>query len=227
MYNESKYIMTCLPEKFLSGYQSFITNHFTHKVERYWQLAVEGQKPETLLIACCDSRAIPEIIFDANPGEIFVVRNVANLVPPFSPDYQYHATSAAIEFAVQVLKVKHVVILGHAHCGGINNVLNGKCTSLSSNDFIGRWMSLLAPAAEEVTENKLITPLERQTALERLSIRYSLQNLETFPWLKARKDQGLLTIHGAWFDIANGELWSMEQETGNFVRVERGTSAQI
>ncbi|MCL6229119.1 carbonic anhydrase [Bartonella bilalgolemii] len=226
--------MTYLPEKLLNGYHSFITNHFTHKVERYWQLAVEGQKPETLVIACCDSRAMPEIIFDASPGEMFVLRNVANLVPPFFPDHQYHATSAAIEFAVQLLKVKHIVILGHAHCGGIRNVLNGKCTSLSSessdlssDDFIGRWMSLLFPAGEAVTKNKLITPLERQTALERLSIRYSLQNLETFPWLKKRKDQGLLTIHGAWFDIANGELWSMKRETGDFIRVESGTFAQV
>ncbi|AQX28545.1 carbonic anhydrase [Bartonella sp. JB15] len=110
--------MAHLPEKLLKGYQSFITNHFTNKVEHYWQLANEGQKPETLVIACCDSRAIPEVIFDSDPGEIFVLRNIANLVPPFSPDHQYHATSAAIEFAVQLLEVKHVVILGHAHCGG-------------------------------------------------------------------------------------------------------------
>ncbi|CBI76995.1 Carbonic anhydrase [Bartonella clarridgeiae 73] len=218
--------MARLPEKLLRGYQSFITNHFVHKLERYWQLANEGQKPETLVIACCDSRAIPEIIFDASPGEIFVLRNVANLVPPFSPDHQYHATSAAIEFAVQLLEVKHVVILGHAHCGGISKVLNGTCKSLLSDDFIGRWMSLLAPAREAVINNKLITLLEKQTALERLSIRYSLKNLETFPWLKARKDQGFLTVHGAWFDIASGELWSMEQETGDFVRVESGASAQ-
>ncbi|AQX28544.1 carbonic anhydrase [Bartonella sp. JB15] len=105
--------------------------------------------------------------------------------------------------------------------GGISEVLNETCKSLSSDDFIGRWISLLAPAREAViNNNKLITLLEKQTALERFSIRYSLKNLETFPWLKARKDQGFLTVHGAWFDIANGELWSMEQETGDFVLIK-------
>nr|CBI79975.1 hypothetical protein BAR15_180208 [Bartonella sp. AR 15-3] len=105
-----------------------------------------------------------------------MLRNVANLVPPSFPDYQYQATSAAIEFAVQLLNVKHIVILGYAHCGGIRNVLNGKCTSLSSGDFIGRWMSLLLPAGEAVTKNKLIIPLKRQTALERIF--YSLFTAE-------------------------------------------------
>ncbi|MCZ2327873.1 carbonic anhydrase [Bartonella sp. F02] len=212
--------MTYLPKKLLTGYQSFIKNHFSHKMPHYQQLADEGQKPEILVIACCDSRAIPETIFDARPGEIFVLRNVANLIPPFSPDQQYHATSAAIEFAVKLLEVKHIVILGHAHCGGINTILDGRCQSLASDDFIGQWMKLLAPAGEAVASNKFLTAAERQTALERISIRYSLKNLETFPWLKARKDQGLLTLHGAWFDISSGELWSMDHETGNFVRVQ-------
>ncbi|MCZ2203572.1 carbonic anhydrase [Bartonella sp. A05] len=216
--------MTCFPKRLLIGYQSFIKNHFSHKIDHYRQLADEGQNPDILVIACCDSRIIPETIFDARPGEIFVLRNVANLVPPFSPDNQYHATSAAIEFAVQFLEVKHIVILGHAHCGGISTVLDGACQSLSSDDFIGRWMSLLAPAGEAVANNEFLTAAERQTALERISIRYSLKNLETFPWLKTRKDQGILTVHGAWFDISSGELWSMEQETGNFLRVKDGIS---
>lgn len=212
--------MTSFPERLLIGYQSFIKNHFSYKVDHYQQLACEGQKPEILVIACCDSRIIPETIFDARPGEIFVLRNVANLVPPFSPDNQYHATSAAIEFAVKLLEVKHIVILGHAHCGGISTVLDGACKSLPSDDFIGQWMNLLVPAGEAVAKNEFLTAAEQQTALERISIRYSLKNLETFPWLKARKDQGLLTVHGAWFDISSGELWSMEQETGNFLRVK-------
>ncbi|AGF75106.1 carbonic anhydrase [Bartonella australis AUST/NH1] len=211
--------MTRLPGKLLSGYESFVKNHFSYKAAHYRQLVDEGQKPEIFVIACCDSRTIPEAIFDAKPGEIFVLRNVANLVPPFLPDNQYHATSAAIEFAVQLLKVKHIVILGHAHCGGVSAVFDGAFKSLSSDDFIGQWMSLLAPEGEAVFSDKLMTVEEKQTALEHISIRYSLKNLETFPWLKARIDQGLLTVHGAWFDILNGELWSMEQETGNFARV--------
>ncbi|GAA5108043.1 carbonic anhydrase [Bartonella jaculi] len=214
--------MTRLPERLLNGYWSFVKNHFSYKTAHYQQLALEGQKPEVLVIACCDSRAVPETIFDAKPGEIFTLRNVANLVPPFSPDNQYHATSAAIEHAVQLLEVKHIVVFGHAHCGGVSTALKGTCKSLSSNDFIGQWISLLAPAAQTVISNESLTLPEQQTALEQLSIRYSLRNLETFPWIKTRKEQGILTLHGVWFDISSGELWNMEQETGCFVRVEVG-----
>ncbi|GAA5096200.1 carbonic anhydrase [Bartonella acomydis] len=215
----------CLPERLLSGYQSFRKNHFSYKTARYQQLAVEGQKPEVLVIACCDSRAIPETIFDAKPGEIFTLRNVANLVPPFSPDNQYHATSAAIEYAVQLLEVKHIVVFGHAHCGGVCAALQGACKSLSSNDFIGQWISLLVPAAQTVLNDETLTASEQQMTLERLSIHYSLKNLETFPWIKTRKEQGVLTLHGVWFDISSGELWSVEQKTGRFVRVEVETDA--
>ncbi|WP_455478863.1 carbonic anhydrase [Bartonella sp. B10] len=219
--------MTRLPERLLSGYQSFIRNNFSYKTTHYQQLAEEGQKPEILVIACCDSRAIPEAIFNAKPGEIFVLRNVANLVPPFSPDRQYHATSAAIEFAVQLLEVKHIVILGHAHCGGVGTVLKESWKSLTSDDFIGQWMGLLAPAAKTVVSDNLLTALEKQTALEQLSIRNSLKNLETFPWIKLRKDKGILMLHGAWFDISSGGLWSMEHKTGHFVRVDGENDKQL
>ena len=188
--------------------------------ERYKQLAYEGQKPETMVIACCDSRTVPETIFDTNPGEIFVMRNVANLVPPFHPDKEYHATSAALEFAVQSLKVKNIVVLGHARCGGIKSALDLDGKPLSSVDFIGKWMGLLTPAAEAVATNTLMTSSERQTALERISIRYSINNLRTFPWIKRREDQGKLALHGAWFDIATGELWIMDRRTGDFIRAE-------
>ena len=188
--------------------------------ERYKQLAYEGQKPETMVIACCDSRTVPETIFDTNPGEIFVMRNVANLVPPFHPDKEYHATSAALEFAVQSLKVKNIVVLGHARCGGIKSALDLDGKPLSSVDFIGKWMGLLTPAAKAVATNTLMTSSERQTALERISIRYSINNLRTFPWIKQREDQRKLTLHGAWFDIATGELWIMDRRTGDFIRAD-------
>ncbi|WP_332065175.1 carbonic anhydrase [Bartonella sp. CB189] len=212
--------MMRLPDKLLSGYRSFIENHFSYKTEHYKQLAIEGQKPEILIISCCDSRAIPEMIFDANPGEIFILRNVANLVPPFSPDSKHHATSAAIEYAVLFLEVKHIVVLGHAHCGGVSTALDGTCSAFLSSDFISQWISLLKPAAEIVAGDKSLTISEKQTVLEKLSIRHSLKNLETFPWVKERKDQGMLALHGAWFDISSGELWNMGSETGDFVRVE-------
>ncbi len=208
------------PEKLLKGYHVFMNTRLVQERGRYKQLAYEGQKPETMVIACCDSRTVPETIFDTDPGEIFVMRNVANLVPPFHPDKEYHATSAALEFAVQSLKVKNIVVLGHARCGGIRSALDLDGKPLSSVDFIGKWMGLLTPAAEAVATNTLMTSSERQTALERISIRYSINNLRTFPWIKRREDQGKLALHGAWFDIATGELWIMDRRTGDFIRAE-------
>ncbi|WP_295912608.1 carbonic anhydrase [uncultured Bartonella sp.] len=210
--------MIDFPEKLLKGYHVFMNTRLVQERERYKQLAYEGQKPETMVIACCDSRTVPETIFDTNPGEIFVMRNVANLVPPFHPDKEYHATSAALEFAVQSLKVKNIVVLGHARCGGIKSALDLDGKPLSSVDFIGKWMGLLTAAAEAVATNTLMTSSERQTALERISIRYSINNLRTFPWIKRREDQGKLALHGAWFDIATGELWIMDRRTGDFIR---------
>lgn len=212
--------MTDLPEKLIDGYRSFMQNRFVVERDRYKQLAYEGQKPETMVIACCDSRAAPETIFDTDPGEIFVMRNVANLVPPFHPDKEYHATSAALEFAVQSLKVKNIVVLGHARCGGIRNALDLDSEPLSSVDFIGKWMGLLTPAAEAVATNTLMTSTERQTALERISIRYSINNLRSFPWLKRREEEGKLVLCGAWFDIASGELWVMDRRSGDFIRID-------
>ena len=212
--------MLDFPEKLLKGYHVFMNTRLVQERERYKQLAYEGQKPETMVIACCDSRTVPETIFDTNPGEIFVMRNVANLVPPFHPDKEYHATSAALEFAVQSLKVKNIVVLGHARCGGIKSALDLDGKPLSSVDFIGKWMGLLTPAAEAVATNTLMTSSERQTALERISIRYSINNLRTFPWIKRREDQGKLALHGAWFDIATGELWIMDRRTGDFIRAD-------
>ena len=126
--------------------------------------------------------AAPEIIFNALPGEIFVVRNVANLVPPYEPDGHYHATSTALEFAVQSLKVKNIVVLGHGRCGGIEATLNPAAKPLSPDDFIGKWMDLLAPPpAQSIVANQWMTRVERQTALEHISIRYSIANRRTFP----------------------------------------------
>ncbi|WP_019172839.1 carbonic anhydrase [Pseudaminobacter salicylatoxidans] len=214
--------MTHLPEKLLTGYHNFMHGRFEVESDRYRRLAQEGQSPDTLVIACCDSRSAPETIFDAGPGELFVLRNVANLVPPYEPDGEFHATSAALEFAVQALKVKNIVVMGHGRCGGIKAALDPAMKPLSPGDFIGRWMSLLAPATEAVAGNSMMTTTERQTALERISIRYSIANLRTFPCVKILEDKGKLTIYGAWFDISTGELWVMNKETGDFERPEAG-----
>jgi carbonic anhydrase len=212
--------MPHLPDHLLAGYRSFMSGRYLTESGRYRALAREGQTPETMVIACCDSRTAPEAIFDAGPGELFVVRNVANLVPPYAPDGQYHATSAALEFAVQSLKVKSIVVMGHGRCGGIRAALDPDAGPLSPGDFIGKWMSLVAPAAESVSANSLMTASERQTALERISIRFSIANLRTFPCVSILEGKGRLAISGAWFDISTGELWVMNRDTGDFERPE-------
>ena len=210
--------MTHLPPKLLHGYQNFISGRYASESDRYRTLAVRGQKPETMVIACCDSRAAPETIFDTGPGELFVVRNVANLVPPYTPDGEFQSTPAALEFAVQSLQVKHIVVMGHGRCGGIKAALDPSAEPLSPGDFIGKWMSLVSPAAEVVSGNELLTAGERQTALERISIRFSLANLKSFPCVQILEGKGKLSLHGAWFDISSGELWVMNTETGDFER---------
>ncbi|MBD0413329.1 carbonic anhydrase [Oryzicola mucosus] len=210
--------MVHLPEKLLNGYRNFMAGRYASETSRYRTLADDGQTPETLMIACCDSRSAPETIFDAGPGELFVVRNVANLVPPYAPDGEYHATSSALEFAVQGLKVKNIVVMGHGRCGGIKSVLGPTHEPLSPGDFIGKWMSLLGPAAEAVSGNTMMTAGERQTALERISIRFSLANLRTFPCVDILEKKGRLNLYGAWFDISTGELWAMNPVTGDFER---------
>lgn len=213
--------MTQFPQALLDGYQAFKEQKLPDESARYRQLALEGQAPGTLVIACCDSRAAPEVIFNAVPGQMFVVRNVANLVPPYKPDGEYHSTSAALEFAVQALRIRDIVVLGHGRCGGVQAVLDPASEPLSPGDFIGRWMELLGPAAEAVATNQWMTGAERQTALERISIRYSIANLLTFPCIEILQQRGKLQLHGAWFDIASGELWTMDADTGDFAMVQQ------
>ena len=210
--------MPDFPEHLFIGYLNFMYGRYRAESDRYRLLAREGQAPETMIVACCDSRAAPEAIFDAGPGELFVLRNIGNLVPPFAPDGEFHSTSAALEFAVQNLKVKNIVVMGHGRCGGIRAALAS--APLSAGDFIGKWMSLIAPAAQDVSASTLMTATERQTALERISIRYSIANLRTFPYISDLEGKRQLALHGAWFDISTGELWVMNNNTGDFERKE-------
>jgi carbonic anhydrase len=212
--------MTHLPDHLIAGYRSFIKGRYISESSRFRSLAREGQAPESLVIACCDSRTAPEIIFDAHPGELFVVRNIANLVPPYQPDGEFHSTSASLEFAVQSLKVKNIVVMGHGRCGGIHAALNSSGDPLAPGDFIGRWMSLVAPAAESISGSGMMTAGERQTALERIAIRHSIANLRTFPNIRELEEKGELALRGCWFDVYSGELWVMNPETGDFERPE-------
>jgi carbonic anhydrase len=204
------------PAALLDGYKAFMDERYEQ--QRYRALA-EGQTPDTMIIACCDSRAAPETIFNSGPGELFVLRNVANLVPTFQPDGGQHGTSAAIEFAVNALGIRNIVIMGHGRCGGIRAALSPAGPPLAQGDFIGKWMSMLAPVAAEVSAYSILTDKERQTMLERLSIRNSVKNLRTFPYVRQLEAEDKLQVHGAWFDISTGELWVMDIN-GDFERPE-------
>jgi carbonic anhydrase len=202
------------PARLRDGYKAFMGDSFARESRRYLTLAEEGQSPDTMLIGCCDSRVSPEVIFDASPGEMFVARNVANIVPPYEPEGGHHGTSAALEFAVQALQVKHIVILGHARCGGIR-AFAGEAALPSPGDFIGSWMSLIAPAAK-----RLGPPGDDKesylTRLEFAAIENSLVNLMTFPCVRALVEEGRLHLHGAYFGVATGELLVRDPATGRF-----------
>ena len=199
------------PEALKEGYRAFRDGRLPDEAKRYAKLA-KGQSPEVLLIGCCDSRVSPEVIFDASPGELFVVRNVANIVPPCEQGGEYHGTSAAIEFAVQALEVKHIVVLGHATCGGIKAFAN-KAAPLSSSNFIGKWVSLVAPAEAKAGDSSAPDYLTR---MEHAMVSQSMENLLSFPFIKERVEGGRLNIHGAHFGVANGVLLVRDPETGDF-----------
>ena len=211
------------PERLTKGYRAFLEGRFAVERGRYQSLAGSGQAPSIMVIGCVDSRVSPEVIFDAAPGEILVARNVANLVPRYEPPSEedpshQNGTSAALEFAVRALKVRHIVVLGHAFCGGIRAFVS-EDAPLSSSDFIGRWMSQIAPAAEEVTEPKGETDTYLRQ-LEFASVELSLRNLMTFPFVKGAVEKGELSLHGAFFGVASGKLLVRSPKTGVFEPVE-------
>lgn len=204
------------PERLTEGYQHFLDGRFQTESNRYLKLAEKGQNPEIMLIGCCDSRVSPEVIFDAGPGEMFVVRNVANLVPPFEADTEssYHGTSAAIEFGVNGLNLKHIVVLGHASCGGVK-AFHDKAQPLSQGDFIRKWMSQIEPVAERLgaSTGDYKADLKR---LELAVIEASLNNLMTFPFIRRRVEAGELELHGAYFGVATGLLYLRNPVSGHF-----------
>jgi len=202
------------PQRLTEGYRAFLDDRFQREKDRFEALAEKGQSPEIMLIGCCDSRVSPEVIFDASPGEIFVVRNVANLIPPFETGGDYHGTSAALEFAVQALRVKHIVVMGHARCGGVRAFAD-EAAPLSPGDFIGRWMSLIAPAAERIGPRGNDSA-DYLTRLELATVENSLKNLMTFPCVRILVERGKLQLHGAYFGVATGVLLVRDPETGAF-----------
>ena len=202
----------------IDGYRDFRRTVWPQRRALFQALARDGQQPVALVIACSDSRVDPGMIFSAGPGELFIVRNVANLVPPYQPDSAHHGTSAAIEFGVMSLKVPNLIVLGHGMCGGIRFLLQG---GAAPTDFVGPWMQVARAARERVlacTPEADPASEAMQTACENEAVRLSLENLRGFPWIAAREADGLLRLHGATFDIRTGILQLMQAD-GRFEAV--------
>src|SRR4051795_6029579 len=207
--------MTGFPQHLLEGYRTFASQRLPTEQSRYRELSERGQSPETMVIGCCDSRVSPEVIFDAGPGELFVVRNVANLVPVYQPDSAAHGVSAALEYAVSVLRVKHIVVLGHAQCGGIRAFIDD-IEPLSPGDFIGKWMAMFIKPGERVEQREHETMQDFATRIEKAAVFRSLENLMTFPFVKTQVEQGRLNLHGAYFGVAEGSLFVLDRAAKEF-----------
>ncbi len=207
--------MTSFPQHLLEGYRTFTSQRLPTEQTRYRELSERGQSPAVMVIGCCDSRVSPEVIFDAGPGELFVVRNVANLVPVFQPDGGAHGVSAALEYAVQVLRVKHIVVLGHAQCGGIRAFVDD-IDPLSPGDFIGRWMAMFIKPGEKVSQRENESKQDFTTRIEKAAVFRSLENLMTFPFVRNQVEKGEMNLHGAYFGVAEGSLFVLDPAAKEF-----------
>ncbi len=197
-------------DKLIAGYRAFMANRWPEERAHYAQLSSKGQNPDYLVIACSDSRADPATIFGAGPGELFVIRNVAAIVPPYEEGGGYHGTSAAIAFAVLQLQVKHIVVMGHAQCGGV--AASRDMAATERTPFLGEWIKLLEPAVEKCHGHN-------QVDLERETIKLSLERLMTFPFIVERVKAKTLSLEGARFGIADGALEFLNASTGKFETV--------
>jgi len=198
-------------QKLLEGYRRFYQSYFVEDDRLYKQSLAKGQSPRTLIIACSDSRVDPSIVFDADPGDIFVIRNVANLVPPYQPDSAYHGTSAALEFAVKQLGVSNVVVMGHSGCAGIRTLLEADDLKPPTSNFIHNWVNIAADA-KKTTLARCPDREKAQTICEHEGIHVSLKNLRTFPWVAEKVQKKQLRLHGWHFSIEDGTLLSWDDE---------------
>ena len=207
-----------LPTFLLQRYQGWKATTYTENSAWYRRLATEGQRPRAMVTSCCDSRVQVTQIFGADQGEFFIHRNIANLVPPYEPDGDHHGTSAAVEYAVNVLKVAHVVVLGHSRCGGVQGCIDmceGRAPELEEkSSFVGRWMDILRPKFSEVAD--IQGPEDKAQRLEKLAVVTSMENLMTFPFVEERVNNGSLSIHGLWTDIAEGGMSQFMGKTLDF-----------
>ena len=200
----------------LEGYHRFKEYSYPRQKARYDELST-GQNPPVMVISCCDSRVDPATIFDTGPGQMFALRNVANLVPPYDDTGGIHGASAAIEFGVTGLNVSHIVVMGHGQCGGISAALKGEDLGVTGHSFVDKWMGIISDAKEKVLAK---SPADPQRELELEAIKISLKNLRTFPFIAEREKCGELKLHGAWYAIGEAKLFTLDESSGEFSAVE-------
>lgn len=202
--------------RLLLGFKRFHRKYFELEPELFATLASKGQSPKIAVVACCDSRVDPAIIMDSEPGDLFIVRNVANLVPPCEEGGQYHGTSAALEFSVASLRVEHIIVLGHAQCGGIGALVQGHYGA-GDGSFVDAWMNIVREARDHACSDPALDTFEaRARYCELDAIRVSLDNLMTFPWIAERVRDGRLRLHGWYFDLEHGSLLRLDPQTQKF-----------
>ncbi len=212
--------MSLFPDHLADRFRRFKFRHFVSNQDHYETLAEHGQSPDVMVVSCCDSRVDPETIFSAMPGELFVVRNVANLVPPYETSGKYHGVSAALEFAALNLRVKHIVVMGHSGCGGVRACVDHDATKQTDAEFIRNWMSMLDESCDRLrAQQPPLTAPQLRSALEHEAVKTSLANLRTFPCIQILESKGRIALHGTYFDIATGTLEVLNPATGTYVPV--------
>jgi len=214
-------LISPLPNYLIKRYQNWKDNGFTKNKSRFEHLADHGQNPKAMVISCCDSRVHVTSIFGAETGEFFIHRNIANIVPPYSPNKDYHGSSAAIEYAVKNLKVSHIIILGHSNCGGVK-LCHDICSNPGNentheNEFVSQWIDILKPGYEKINKSKPIN--EQIRNLEKEGVLISLNNLIGFPFVKNAMDAGELAIHGLWNDIREGNVEFFDSQKNKFLPI--------
>ncbi len=209
-----------LPPYLMERYRGWKDTTFVENRDWFQKLAVEGQHPRAMAIACCDSRVTVTSVFGQRTGEIFVHRNIANLVPPYTPDGEHHGTAAAVEYAVKALEVEHILVLGHSNCGGVRGCIDmcsGAAPELEKKEsFVGRWLDVLRVGYDRVRD--IEDPALQQTALEKEGIQVSLENLLSYPFVREAVDAGRLTLHGLWAELADGEIETFDGSVRRFVK---------
>lgn len=209
----------------IDGFQNFRDRFFGKASSEFGDLVSKGQKPKTMVVGCADSRVDPAILFNTRPGDLFMVRNVANLVPPYAPDAGLHGVSAALEYGVRDLMVENIIVLGHGLCGGVQAICshhrklqeNGGKPDAPSREFIGNWIDVATPAMQNIDFANWQDSFQHDA--ERASIKNSIANLRGFPWIAEAVKAGKLHLHGWWFDMENGALWSLDEGSGNFIQL--------